>query len=77
MYMTRQMRITLLIYLYHDIEKFLYTLSCAADGRHDRHSKKVSQLLDVQLITLCLELIVHVHSHDHAKVHIDELGSQV
>ena len=75
--MSRDVRIGLFIHLHHSLEKLLYTLAATTHSRHDRHTEKITQLLDIQLITLCYELVIHVKSHHHAKVHVDELGSQV
>ena len=75
--MSGNVRIGLLIHLHHSLKKLLDTLTATADRRHDRHTEKITQLLDIQLITLRSKLVIHVQSHHHTKVHVDELGSQV
>ena len=76
-YMTGQTCVCVLIYLYHRVEKIVYAFSAAADCRHYRHSEQITQLLDVQVAALRLQFIVHIHSHHHAQVHIDELRGKV
>ena len=77
MYMTGQTCVCVLIYLYDRVEKIVYSLSVAADGRYDRHSEEISQLLDVQVASLGLQFVVHIHRHHHAQVHVDELRCQI
>ena len=75
--MSGKMRITLLIYLDHGVEQLVYTLSSAAHSRHYRHAEQISQLSDVQSISFCLQFVIHIQSHNHPQVHVDQLGSKV
>ena len=75
--MSSKMRICLLVHLNNGVEQIGNTLAAATDSRHDRHTQKITQLLDIQFITLRSELIIHIQSHHHPEVHIDKLSSQV
>ena len=74
---TGDVRVCLLIDLYHGVEKLFYSCSRPADCRYERHTQQVAELLDVQLIPPRLHLVIHVQSHHDTKVHVDELGSEV
>ena len=58
--MSCDMRILILINLNDSIEERSYTVSAAADSRHYRHSEEITQLLDIQLITLRYKLVMHI-----------------
>ena len=75
--MSCQMRILILINLDNLVKKIIDALTCSADSRDDRHSEKIAELLYIKFITLGCQLIVHIQSHDHTKVHIYELSGQV
>ena len=75
--MSCQMRILILIDLYNLVKKIIYSLSCSADSGNNRHSKEIAKLLYIQFVSLSCQLIVHIQSHDHTKVHIYELSGQV
>ena len=71
------MRILILINLDNLVKKIIDALTCSADSRDNRHSEKIAKLLYIQFVSLEGQLIVHIQSHDHSKVHIDELGGKV
>ena len=75
--MSCDVRIAVLINLHDRIEKSGQSVARTAYRRHDRHTEKITQLLDIQLITLCLKLVIHIQGHHHTKVHIDQLGGKV
>ena len=71
------MRVALLIDLDDSGEEFLDTVSGTADRRHYRHSEEIAQLLEVKHIALRLKFVIHIHSHHHAEIHIDQLRGEV
>ena len=75
--MSGQMRIALLVNLDYRIEKIVDTFSSSAYSRHHRHTEKITQLFDIQPITLCLKFIIHIKGHHNPKVHVDELGGEI
>ena len=75
--MSCQMRILVLIDLDYSIEEILDSITGPADSRHNRHSEKISKLLDIKLIPLCDKFVVHIQSHHHSQIHIDDLGGKV
>ena len=75
--MSRQIRVGLLIYLDHSIEKSVYPFACTAYSRHHRHTEKPSQLLDVQPVTFSIKFIIHIQGHHNPEVHVYELGGKI
>ena len=75
--MSCDMRIAVLINLNDRIEKSGQSVARTAYRRNDRHTEKITQLLDIQLITLCLKLVIHIQGHHHTKVHVDQLCRKV
>ena len=75
--MSGKMGIALFINLNDCVKQLLDTFSYTTDRRNHRHTQKISQLSDVQLVTPCLQLIIHIQSHHNPKVHIDELSSEI
>ena len=75
--MSCQMRILVLVDLDYSIEKILDSITCPADRRDNRHTEKVTELFDIKLITLSHKLVVHIQSHDHAQIHIDDLCGKI
>ena len=69
--------VRILVDFYYGIEKLGDALAVTAHRGADRDAKKVSQLLDIQFVTLMLELIVHIEGHDNPQVHVYELGGEV
>ena len=59
------------------MEQFLNTLSCTSYRRYYRYSEQSTQLQHVELVSACTQFVVHIQSHNHRHVHIDELGSEV
>ena len=74
---TRKFRCIMLIDSDYRVEEFFDSLARAADCRHNRKSEQIAQLLDVQLISACLELVIHVQCDHHPKVHVYNLCRQV
>ena len=75
--MSGEFRVALSIYLDDSVEKLRNTRSVSAYSRAYRHTQKIAQLFDVQLVTFRLQLIVHIQRHHHSEVHIDNLGGEV
>ena len=77
MYMAGKPGVAVRVYLYDRVEEFMDTCSVAADGRADRHSEKVSELLDVEFVAFRLQLVIHVQCHDDLQVHVNDLCGQI
>ena len=77
MYMSRKSRVALGVDLYDRVEELRNALAVPADGRHYRNAEKPAELLDVDLVPLGLEFVVHVQGDHGAEVHVDHLGGQV
>ena len=75
--MSGEFRVALRVYPDDSVEKFRNPGSVTAYSRADRHTQEIAQLLDVQLVTFCLQLIVHIQRHHHSEVHVDDLGGEV
>ena len=75
--MSGQPLVVLLVDLDDGVQQFRDSGSVTADGRADRHSEKVTKLLDVKAVSPRPKLIVHIQSHHYTEVHIDDLGREV
>ena len=60
-----------------DVEQAVDALARAAHRGHHGHAQQLAQGQVVQRIAAGLQLVVHVEGHDHAHVHVDELGGEV
>ena len=74
---TRKFRCVVFIDGDYRVEELFDSLARAADCRHNRKPEQIAQLLDVQLITACLELVIHVQRDHHPEVHVYDLCRQV
>ena len=72
-----QSRLVVLVNLDNCVKQPVDALSAAADGGHHRHAEQMSEGDGVEPVSAGLQLVVHVHGHDHAEVHVDDLGRQV
>ena len=69
--------VVLLVDFDHGVQQLGDAGPVTAHGRTDRHTKKIAKLLDVEAVSPRLKLVVHIQSHHHAEVHVDNLGSEV
>ena len=69
--------VVLLVDFDHGVQQLGDAGPVTAHGRTDRHTKKITKLLGVKAVSPRLQLIVHVQSHHHTKVHVDNLGREV
>ena len=67
----------MLVDLDDGVEQPVDALPAAADGGYHRHAEQMSEGDGVEPVSAGLQLVVHVHGHDHAEVHVDDLGRQV
>ena len=59
------------------MEQLVDTLSGTTYGRNHRNPYQFTQLFIIQMITTCLQFIIHVQCNNHFHIHVDELGSQI
>jgi len=61
----------------HRVQQGFDAPSMTGDDRHHRHSHHPSQTVVVEFGAACFQLVVHVERDDHARVQVDEFGSEV
>ena len=70
-------RVVVLVDVNDGVEQLVYALAAAAHRRDYGHTEQMSQGDGVELVSACLQLVVHIQGHYHAEVHVNDLGGQV
>ena len=69
--------VTTFITFNDDMEQLVDTLPGTTYSRNHRNPDQFTQLFIIQMITTCLQFIIHVQCNNHFYIHVDELGSKI
>ena len=69
--------ITTFITFDDDMEQLVDALSGTTYGRNHRNTDQFTQFFIIQMITTCLQFIIHIQCNNHFHIHVNELGSQI
>ena len=59
------------------MEQLVDALSGTTYGRNHRNTDQFTQFFIIQMITTCLQFIIHIQCNNHFHIHVNELGSQI